>query len=223
MKKEKKSESIADQLLFIKDSFKVLSDENSENKAEILEKSIKKVDEIIKFFNGVRKILLFLLITSTVLLILLFISLYFIDKATTITTEIEDIKTDTIANQILEVKKVMMSDSTFQTSYTYQTKNNKIVSYNQLLREIDSLEKILISKDLKINSLENELSTSKNKIDLAQEHYGIRFWKTYQFEKKEKVEYINIQSKKIDSALMLLDVYRDRLFFNKETKKWEIR
>lgn len=230
MKKEKKSESIADELLFIKNSLIILSDENSENKKAVLEESTKKFDDILKFFHGLRKLTFFLLITVVILAILLIVSLYYVKKTQNLNSEIEDIRTDTIANQILEVKRIMLPDSTYETTYNYRTRNNKIVSYNQLLKENDSLEKIILSKTLNINSLQNDISrledensTFQNQIDLAKRQYGIRFWMTYEMEKKKKTEYINIESKKLDSALILLEVYRNKLFYNKETKKWQIK
>lgn len=223
MKKKESSESIAKELLFIKNSLQLLSIENSGKNKEILDQSIEKFDEVIKFFKGIRKVILVFLILVLLLVFSLIISLTYNNQAKTLNSEIEDIRTDTIANQILEVRKVMLPDSTYSTTYDYRTRNNKIISYNQLLKEIDSLKLKSISKDLKINSLEDDVSTSKNKIELAEENYGIRFWNSYQIEKKKKIEYINIESKKIDSALILLEVYRNKLFYNKESKKWEIK
>ena len=223
MKKRESSESIAKELLFIKNSLQLLSIENSGKNKEILDESIEKFDEIIKFFKGIKKVILVLLILVLVFVFSLITSIIYNNQAKTLNSEIDDIRTDTIANQILEVRKVMLPDSTYSTTYDYRTRNNKVISYNQLLKEIDSLKLKNISKDLKINSLEDDVSASNNKIELAEEQYGIRFWNSYQIEKKNKIEYINIESKKIDSALILLSVYRNKLFYNKESKKWEIK
>jgi hypothetical protein len=223
MKKRESSESIAKELLFIKNSLQILSIENSGKNKEILDQSIEKFDEVIKFFKGIKKVILVLLTLVLVFVFSLIISIIYKKQAKTLNYEIDDIRTDTIANQILEVRKVMLPDSTYSTTYDYRTRNNKVISYNQLLKEIDSLKLKNISKDLKINSLKDDVSTSKNKIELAEEQYGIRFWNSYQIEKKKKIEYINIESKTIDSALILLEVYRNKLFYNKESKKWEIK
>jgi hypothetical protein len=223
MRKREKSETIADKLLFIKKSFQIFGNENIEDKEELIKTSKHKIDELIYFFNGLRKLVYFLVIIVLVLLFLLMFSFFYVNEAKNISSEIEDVKTDTIANQILEVKRIMMPDSTFQTSYNYQIRNNKIVSYNQLLKEIDSLEKLISSKNLKINTLENDIVTANAKIDLAQDQYGIRFWNETEIKQKKEIEYINVESKKVDSALILLEAYRKKLHYNKDSKKWEIR
>jgi cell division protein FtsL len=230
MKKTEKSESIANDFLFVKESLESLRNEEIENKEEILNETFKRFDEIIKFFKGTKRLFLILFTTSIVSLTLFIASLIFNQQIANLNTEIEDIKTDTIANQILGVRKIMLPDSSYTTTYDYRTRNNKVVSYNDLLKEIDSLnlkDKLNESKistlESQISSLESKTLSLNDKLNLAQEYYDIRFWETSKIKRKDTVHYINIESKKVDSALILLQVYRKKLFYNKESKGWEIK
>lgn len=219
MEKNKKSESILNELLFVKNSINNILDETNDEKKEIAEISLKKIDEIIIFFKGIKKLFFILIITVLVLFVLIGISLIYSNKAKNINAEIEEIRTDSIANQILEVRREMKPDSTFTTTYDYQTRNNKIVSYNQLVKENDSLDKLISKLNLKILMLEGKYDNSIQKIDMAKENYGINF-KEFN---KNNANYISIESKKIDSALILLEVYRNKLRYNSESKNWEVK
>lgn len=223
MKKTEKSESIANDFLFVKGSLESLRNENIENRDEILNETFKRFDEIIKFFKGIQRVFLILSTASIVFLTLFIASLIFNKQIAKLNTEIEDIKTDTIANQILGVRKIMLPDSTYTTTYNYETRNNKVLSYNDLLNEIDSLKIKNRLNEAKISSLESKSSSLNDKLNLAKEYYGIRFWESTKTTKKDTTYYINIESKKIDSALILLEVYRKNLIYNKESKGWEVK
>lgn len=223
MKKTEKSESIANDFLFVKESLESLRNENIENREEILNETFKRFDEIIKFFKGIKRVFLILFIASIAFLTLFIASLIFNKQIAKLNSEIEDIKTDTIANQILGVRKVMLPDSSYTTTYDYRTRNNKVISYNDLLNEIDSLNIKNRLNELKINSLESEKLSLNDKLNLAKENYDIRFWESSKITKKDTTYYLNIESKKIDSALILLQVYRKKMFYNKETNAWEIK
>lgn len=223
MKKTEKSEPIANDFLFVKKSLESLRNEEIENREEVLNETLKRFDEICKFLSGTRKLFLILFTASIVFLTLFIASLIFNKQIANLNTEIDDIKTDTIANQILGVRKVMLPDSTFTTTYDYRTRKNKVISYNDLLNEIDSLNLVNRLNEGKIKSLESTKSSLNDKLDLAKENYGIRFWDSSKITKKDTTYYINIESKKIDSALILLQVYRKNLFYNEESKGWEIR
>lgn len=223
MKKEKKSESIAQELIFIRKSFDKISAGNLESNKELIEETNQKFENIFKFFNGIKKLVLLLLFSLLIFLTLLVISFFYVDKAQNITDEINSLKTDTIANLILDVERVMQPDSTYTTSYYYYRRGNKIITYKQLSKEVDSLENVISDKSNKIDSLENELNSNKGKIDLAKNYYGLSFWYSYKKENKKNVKYVNVESKKVDSALILLEAYRNKLHFNNETKKWEVK
>ncbi|WP_413998114.1 hypothetical protein ACMDB5_09975 [Flavobacterium sp. W1B] len=222
MKKTKKSEPIQNDFQIVKKNLELLKNEETENRAEVLNETAKKFDEIIKFFKGAKNLVFSLFTVCVILLILLILSFVFNDKINHLNTEIEDIKTDTIANQILGVRRVLLPDSTYTTTYDYRTRNNKVISYNDLLKEIDSLRLTNEKNDSKISALESKLSTQNNKVKLAENYYDIRFWKSIKIKKKDTTHYINIESKKIDSAFILLDTYRKKMFYNKDTKLWEI-
>lgn len=222
MKKMEKSEPIQNDFQIVKKNLELLQNEKTENREEILNETAKKFDEIIKFFKGAKNLVFSLFVVCVVLLTLLILSFVFNDKINNLNTEIEDIKTDTIANQILGVRRVLLPDSTYTTTYDYRTTNNKVISYNDLLKEIDSLKLINDKNDSKISALESKLSTQNSKVELAENYYDIRFWKSIKINKRDTTYYINIESKKIDSAFILLETYRKKMFYNKETKMWEI-
>jgi hypothetical protein len=87
------------------------------------------------------------------------------------------------------------------------TRNNKIVSYNQLIKEKDSIENLKQVNSIKLQMLDI-------KLQMAKDVYGINF--------KETKSEISINSQKIDSALILLENYRKNIFYNNSTSKWEI-
>lgn len=228
MEKKQKSESVSSQLLLIKTNLENLRDNNL-NDNESIDESIIALDSIIDFFKGIRKVLNAFTLIIISLLILVGISVYYFEKAKNIETEI-DAKTDTIANQILEVKKVVGPDSTFKTNYEYFTRNNKIVSYKTFSKENDSLRKVVEilniqnqKKDNNIEQLNNDNLLLTDKIRLAEKYYGIRFWETTRYNKNKKEDFINIESKKIDSALILLEIYRKKMSYNKEKGVWVIK
>ncbi|RVT79568.1 hypothetical protein EOD40_00185 [Flavobacterium sufflavum] len=223
MKKTEKSESIQNDFHLVKKNIELLYNENIENREEILNETSKRFNEIIKFFKGAKKLVQILFMLCFVLFTLVILSLIFNDKINHLNNEIDDIKTDTIANQILGVRRVMLPDSTYSTTYDYRTRNNKVVSYNDLLQEIDSLNLINEKNESKIDSLELKLSLQNNKVELAEKYYDIRFWRSSKVKKRDTIHYINIESKKIDSAFILLNVYRKNLFYNKNTNEWEIK
>lgn len=221
MKKSKKNESITDNLFFIKKGLSNLSNKKEEINLEKIDTYIKAIDEIIILFKGLKRIIFFLFFGIIICIGIIILMKIYDTKVENFNSEIKNYKTDSIVRKILEIKELSKNDST-ETSYNYLTRNNTIVTYNQLVKESDSLEKKMILKELEINkkdeyinSKNNEINSLKDKLDLAIKNYEIKFFET-------KTD-IRIEAKKLDSALVLLDAYRDKMIFDKKTGKWTIK
>jgi hypothetical protein len=105
--------------------------------------------------------------------------------------------TDSIFNQIISVGINPVSKS---KSISLQYRNGEIVKYNELSSEVDSLNQ--------------ELRILKSKLSLIQSNYSITF--------KDTNNGISIHADKIDSALLLLPYYRDKLSYDSQKKSWTI-
>lgn len=139
-------------------------------------------------------------------------SMYYNDKLETQLKErdvlIERLmKKDSLLNTVFELKY----DSTGSYSYTTRTKNGRVVKYNELTKEIDSLmaanRNIEYDKDYKINNLSKSIDgihESKNEII---EQYNALVNKS-----NEYAEELNVISKKLrlkqDSLSILKSVVR---------------
>ena len=118
--------------------------------------------------------------------------------------------------QSTKIKSLERIDSIYNTfmqpfegsiSYRVDGEGNPI-SYRALMAETDSMRQKNYEMERKLYDYEFELNFIK-------EHYPItviRKGNTY-----------TIKSEQIDSALMLLQVYRDRLYFDKEENSWMIK
>lgn len=100
-------------------------------------------------------------------------------------------------------KTFMEPDS---TSYiTYRIKNGKPVTYRQLSHESDSLQ------------------NKYNDIVQLKEHYRIQLGlitRNYPILLKKEGDVYSVYAPKLDSALYLLPVYRDKIRFDKRTNSW---
>lgn len=88
---------------------------------------------------------------------------------------------------------------------TYRVKNGEPVTYHQLEKEKDSLEQ-------KYYDLESLKEHYRIQLSLVTRNYPITF-------KNNGNEY-SIQALKIDSALQLLEVYRDMIEYNPQRREW---
>lgn len=94
--------------------------------------------------------------------------------------------------------------------------NSKIDEKQKLVVEYNSIVK-QYNKALEYESYNNAL---KKVLDLIYKNYEI----SYNIEKEDNIYKINIStSAKIDSALMLLPTYRNKLRYNEKNKEWTIR
>jgi len=104
--------------------------------------------------------------------------------------------TDSLFNQIMNVQY----DSLETRSVTYRIKNGEIVKYDELVNENNKLEK--------------ERDILRQKLNLVQRNYNITF--------EETEKSIMIHAAQIDSALLLLPYYKDKLKYNPTEKTWTI-
>jgi len=111
---------------------------------------------------------------------------------------------DSLFNQIMEVK---INPNDHSRSIFYREKNGKIITYKELGEEIDTLSR----KNINLN-LENDIL--KQKLNVIQKYYNITF--------KETDKSIIIEALKLDSALMLLPYYRNKIEYNPENNSWLI-
>lgn len=214
MKKSKNNDSIIQNLFFIKEG--LIEIKNNDNKIDFekLETYIKTVNLIIIAFKGVRRLFLILFAVIVVLVGYIVISLEYNSEVVDFNAEIENLKNDSLVRKILEIKEVKKGDS-ITTSYNYILKNDKLVTYNMLLRENDSLS----SKNDSIKNILDELikknKNLKSKLNLVFDNYPIKIIETD--------KYITIESKQIDSSMFLLKAYRHKMYFDNSKNHWIIK
>jgi len=104
--------------------------------------------------------------------------------------------TDSLFNQIMNVQY----DSLETRSVSYRIRNGEIVKYNELVDENDKLKK--------------EQDILQRKLNLVQRNYNITF--------DETDKYFTVHAKQIDSALLLLPHYRDKLKYDPKEQSWTI-
>lgn len=218
MKKNQKDESILENLSFLKK--RLLSLKEKEN-FEDIDKSIKVVEELIIAFRGIRWFILILLVALIISIGVAVLSNLYNTKVEDFNLEIKDHRNDSIVRKILDIKEIKIGDTT-TTSYNYMTRGNQIITYKQLNIENDSLEKVINSLNQKIeksknkiDNLEDEITSAKDKLNLASSYYDIKF--------KENNKYVEIEGKKIDSALILLQAFRNKMHYDEKTKSWIIK
>lgn len=84
--------------------------------------------------------------------------------------------------------------------------------YNSLVHEYNNL-------GLRLSAIEDSLWVKNLLLKNTEKYYKIQFNYNY----KGNQVFTNISSQKLDSALMLLDVYRDKLIYNPKKKQWIIK
>lgn len=160
-----------------------------------------------------------------------------------------DIKYDSVKNEetfvLKDSKKTRVEVEKLQTIHdvTYIKnedrfyKNGKRISSDSLIKEYNNLsqrnagdwEKIAEKYNSlvheynklgsKLSAIEDSLWVKNLLLKNTEKYYKIQFNYNY---KGNKV-FTNISSQKLDSALMLLDVYRDKLIYNPKKKQWIIK
>ena len=215
MSKKAMNESISDTLKFIIKKVKTLQNNGNTKDNESLNEILENIKELQNFFKGIRKLFLILVTFILLLIVLLGISISYNNKLIDNINELENKKVDSILQTIMDIKVIKKNDSTTVRSYNYQVKGNEIITYNDLLKENDSLTETYQSLKLKNQTL-------KNKLKLVETNYNVTFNEFYKIKNKDSIKYIRINGKNLDSALILLEHYRKNLFYDKNRKEWRI-
>lgn len=104
-------------------------------------------------------------------------------------------------------EKIIRFENDSTHSFTYKTRDGIPITYQELMDENYEL--------LNQNStLEYELEIKNSYLDLIKKQYGVKII--------EKGDRIWAEGTKVDSALMLLNVYRDRIKYDPQRKMWSV-
>lgn len=174
---------------------------NTENKeveiSAIANKLSEEASKYDKIQNGRRNLFLLLLI---VLMFSVIGNYLLIDRNEALTSKIESLEYgDSLFKQFMEPDSASV--------FTYRVKGGKPVTYRQLMAEHDSLE----AKYQNIDSLKEHY---RIELGLVIRNYPIHFTK--------ENDVYTIHAPQIDSALLLLPVYRDMIKFDKKTNTWSV-
>lgn len=160
-----------------------------------------------------------------------------------------DVKYDSVKNEetfvLKDSKKTRIEVEKFQTIHDVAYikdedrfyKNGKRITSDSLIKEYNNLSQRNAEDWKKIAEKYNSLVHEYNKLGLrlsaiedslwvknlllknTEKYYKIQFNYNY----RGNQVFTNISSQKLDSALMLLDVYRDKLIYNPKKKQWIIK
>lgn len=188
-----------------------ISEDSRENR--LIDSLQKKVEEDVKEYRGMAY---FALICMFLMLGALAYAFY----ADSVCAEVES-----------QMRRRSNSDSIYrvimeptETGFlTYRiNEDGSIKSYRMLMREIDSLNGSInqlrnedYRKQTEIINIKNSLAWETFKLDYLQNEYSI--------ELKENKDKMWAVSPQIDSALILLRVYRDRMEFDSIKRQWIIK
>ena len=160
-----------------------------------------------------------------------------------------DIKYDSVKNEetyvLKDSKKTKIEVEKLQTIHDVEYikdedrfyKNGKRISSDSLVKEYNNLSQRNAGDWKKVaenyNSLFHEYNKLGSKLSATEDSLWVKNILLKNTEKYYKIRYnysykgnqvfTNINSPKLDSALMLLDVYRDKLKYNPKKKQWIIK
>lgn len=160
-----------------------------------------------------------------------------------------DVKYDSVKNEetfvLKDSKKTRVEVEKLQTIYDVAYikdedrfyKNGKRISSDSLIKEYNNLSQRNAGNWKKIvekyNSLVHEYNKLGSRLSATEDSLWVKSLLLKNTEKYYKIQYnynyrgnqvfTNISSPKLDSALMLLDVYRDKLKYNPKKKQWTIK
>lgn len=196
---------------YTKEEFLFLLNKMDKLELELPDENIEQFldSEIFKYRETKKKEKRGDIISTTILLIIFAFSLvylyYTLNENNKLATRVTDMEwSDSLFHKLMTVT---IDDSTKNKSIAYRVRDDKIITYFDLVNENDSLKK-------KINQLNIENSLHKIKISLTERNYPIKFY--------EKDGWISIKSPEIDSALLLLPHYRNKITYNIKDKTWNV-
>lgn len=193
MGKKKQIESLESLVIQLKNG--IAANISDEQMNELVAKFEQKVESQKKANRGLNNLLLVLLIVFGAICTGWIMVLERNDVLEQKITNME--YRDSLFNQI------MQPDS--NSTIVYRVRNNIPVTYHQLANEADSLLHVT-------HDLEYTKETYRIKVGLITRNYPISF--------TERNGVISIHSSEIDSALLLLPVYRDKIKYDTKRKAW---
>ena len=111
------------------------------------------------------------------------------------------------ALRINQYEKIIRFENDSTHTFVYRTKDGEPITYQELMDENFNL----MSQNYKLNY---EISKKETYLDLIKRNYGIVV--------KEHNQRVWTEGAKVDSALLLLEVYRDRIKYDPEKEVWLI-
>lgn len=192
---------------------KEISNNENMDKSEIVNSLLDEANQIIvenkKADNGI----------GYAMLIMIGLIIYLIFNSYQSDYQINILNTD-IVEKRNTINNLQWSDSLFtkfmdltydsvtglRTIY-YKSKNGRPITYSDLIKENDSLK-------VKLVNLENNNRFNELKLSLAKNNYDISFIETD--------SYIKIMAPKIDSALLLLPHYKNKIKYDMNKKTWNV-
>ncbi len=195
MANKKEIESFESLVTQLKDN--IAANTSEEQMRELVSNFELKLELQKKAQKGLNTVLLFLLFIFSSLCIGLFLVL---DRNDTLEQKITNMEhRDSLFNQI------MQPDS--NSTIVYRVRNGIPVTYNQLASESDSLLQLT-------HDIESVKETYRIKLGLVTRNYPVSF--------TDRDGIISIHAAKIDSALLLLPLYRDKISYDSKRKTWSV-
>lgn len=193
MAKKNQTESLESLVSQLKEG--VAATECNDKLNELVEKFEQKVVSQKKAEKGLNNLLILVLLVVCSLAVGLYLTM---DRNDVLEQKVANMEwRDSLFNQI------MQPDS--NSTIVYKVRNGAPVTYNQLASESDSLLQLS-------HNVEYAKETYRIKLGLATRNYPITF--------TEENGAISIHASKIDSALLLLPVYRDKIGYDSKRKVW---
>lgn len=223
MSKKNQNRSVSDIFKRISKNLDSLNSIESEKDPKLKNEIKEDVKELKQFFKGIRKLMLIMFSLFIIAIILFGYTMYQNDKLRYMNSDLESKKVDSIIKTIMNIKEIETDSNTIRTTYNYRTRNNKIITYSELVDENDSLKNSVDSISVLRLKLKSKISTFEKKLKLAKNNYGITFKEYSRVKNKDTINYIQIISREADSAFMLLNHYRDNLYYDKDKDSWFIR
>lgn len=195
MANKKEIESFESLVSQLRDS--IAANTSEEQMRELVSKFEEKIVIQKKAYKGSKTMLFLLFFIFAALCVGLFLVL---DRNDTLEQKITNMEyRDSLFNQI------MQPDS--NSTIVYRVRNGIPVTYNKLANESDSLLQLT-------HDMESTKETYRIKLGLVTRNYPVSF--------TECNGIITIHSAEIDSALLLLPVYRDKISYDSKRKTWSV-
>jgi len=223
MSKKNQNRSISDIFKRISNNLDSLNSTENEKDPKLKNEIKEDLKELKQFFKGIRKLMLIMFSLFIIAIILFGYTMYQNDKLRYMNSDLESKKVDSIIKTIMNIKEIETDSNTIRTTYNYRRRNNKIITYSELVNENDSLKNSVDSISILKQKLKSNISTFDKKLKLAKNSYGIDFREYSRVKDKDTINYIQIISPEADSAFILLNHYRDNLYYDKNEDIWYIK